>query len=83
MTFSEEKELPPIIKKILIKLSEQGQLRADDFRVMILNLRINREEYEEIQDYLIENNLIERYPKLDVKPDGGTQDIIVPTRQYM
>lgn len=82
MTFSEDEEIPPIIKKILKKLSEEGQLRADDFRVMILNIRINREEFDEIEEYLLKNDLIKRYPKLDVRPDGGTQDIIVPTRDF-
>lgn len=82
MAFIESEELPPIIKKILQKLSEHGQLRADDFRIMILNIRINRNEFNEIEKYLLDNDLIRRYPKLDVRPDGGTQDIIVPTRNF-
>lgn len=83
MSFVDKVEIPPIIDKILKKLYEHGQLQENDFKTVVLNLRISRDEYEDILQYLIEKDLVQKIPKLSVEPNGGTHNVILPTRRFM
>lgn len=81
--FSDEMDIPPIYNKILNKLQQHGQLEENEFKLLLFNLRINEEDYKEIYEYLIKNNLIQRIPKLSVERNGGTHDVILPTRKFL
>lgn len=82
MPFVEEVEIPPIFLKILKKLQEHGQLEENEFKVLVLNLRISRDDYEEVMKYLMEKDLIQRIPRLSVESNGGTHNVILPTKPF-
>jgi hypothetical protein len=78
MAFTEEIEIPPIINKILKKLEEKGQLKIEEFKIMVLNIRIEKEDFKEIEYYLEQKGLIQRIPNL-IPDNGVSRDIIAPT----
>jgi hypothetical protein len=78
MAFTEEIEIPPIIIKILKKLEERGQVNIKEFKVMVLNIRVEKKDYKEIEHYMEEKQLIQRIPNL-VTGHAATEDIIMPT----
>jgi hypothetical protein len=80
MPFVEDMEIPPIFVKILKKIEEKGQVNIDEFKTIILNLRINKEDCKEIQSYLIKNKLIQRIPSLEKIKEGGAKDVIILTK---
>jgi predicted transcriptional regulator len=68
------KEIPPPIKKILQKLSERGEVEYQEFRTIILNIRIDVKDLKELEKYLEKNQLIER-------KGNGQKDIIITKGQ--
>ena len=79
MPFSEEVEIPPIFTKILKRIEEKGQVDIEEFKTIILNLRISREDMIEVEKYLQDNKLIQRIPNLVASEHGGAKDVIVST----
>ena len=79
MPFTEEVDIPPIFWKILKRLEEKGQVDISEFKDILLNLRISREDLDDIERYLIKKELIQRIPNLVASEHGGAKDIIVPT----
>jgi len=83
MPFVEDMEIPPIFVKILKKIEEKGQVNIGEFREIILNLRISKEDYRDIQEYLLDKDLIQRIPGLEKIGTGGARDVIITTtRSY-
>jgi hypothetical protein len=78
MPFTEEKEIPPIFKKILQKIEEKGQVDKNEFQSIIVNLRIKTEDINAIEEYMKNKQLIERIPKLSPSEHGGAKDVIIP-----
>jgi len=68
------KEQPPPINKILKKLSERGKIDYQEFRTIILNIRIDVKDLKELEKYLEKNQLIER-------KGNGQKDVIITKGQ--
>jgi len=73
MGFSKPDEIPPVIDKILQKLEEKqkenGVVEKTEFELMVVNIRLNKEDVKRIEEYLRKTGLITRIPKGHKKRD--------------
>ena len=73
MGFSKPDEIPPVIDKILQKLEEKqkenGVVEKTEFELMVVNIRLNKEDVKRIEEYLRKTGLIARIPKGHKKRD--------------
>jgi len=74
MGFSKPDEIPPVFDKILKRLEEKqkenGIVEKKEFELMLIKLRLSREDVKRVEEYLKKIGLIVRIPRGHKKSDG-------------